>query len=49
MCGLRQGEALALRWCDIDLEGSTLRIDFNTEDFTAANPPLFVPEILNFL
>jgi len=26
MCGLRQGEALALRWQDIDLEGGTLRV-----------------------
>ncbi len=27
MCGLRQGEALALRWQDIDLEGATLRVN----------------------
>jgi integrase len=26
MCGLRQGEALALRWQDIDLDGGTLRV-----------------------
>ncbi len=26
MCGLRQGEALALRWQDVDLEGATLRV-----------------------
>src|SRR5215210_4121554 len=26
MCGLRQGEALALRWQDIDFDGSTLRV-----------------------
>ncbi len=26
MCGLRQGEALALRWQDVDLEGGTLRV-----------------------
>jgi len=26
MCGLRQGEALALRWQDADLEGATLRV-----------------------
>src|SRR5215213_2595172 len=26
MCGLRQGEALALRWQDIDLAGGTLRV-----------------------
>ncbi len=27
MCGLRQGEALALRWQDVDLEGATLRVN----------------------
>src|SRR5215211_2322958 len=27
MCGLRQGEALALRWQDIDLDGGTLRVN----------------------
>ncbi len=27
MCGLRQGEALALRWQDVDLDGSTLRVN----------------------
>ena len=26
MCGLRQGEALALRWQDIDFDGGTLRV-----------------------
>src|SRR5215208_393149 len=26
MCGLRQGEALALRWQDINLDGGTLRV-----------------------
>jgi len=26
MCGLRQGEALALRWQDVDLDGATLRV-----------------------
>ncbi len=27
MCGLRQGEALALRWQDIDLDAGTLRVN----------------------
>jgi integrase len=27
MCGLRQGEALGLKWSDIDLDGSTLRVN----------------------
>ncbi len=27
MCGLRQGEALALRWQDVDLEAGTLRVN----------------------
>jgi integrase len=27
MCGLRQGEALALRWQDLDLDGGTLRVN----------------------
>jgi integrase len=27
MCGLRQGEALAVRWQDIDLDGGTLRVN----------------------
>ena len=26
-CGLRRGEALGLRWCNVDLVGGTLRID----------------------
>src|SRR5215218_9685212 len=31
MCGLRQGEALALRWRDIDLEGNTLRVNLQLQ------------------
>src|SRR5215207_9424942 len=31
MCGLRQGEALALRWRDIDLDGGTLRINLQLQ------------------
>ena len=27
MCGLRQGEALGLKWSDIDLDGGTLRVN----------------------
>lgn len=27
MCGLRQGEALALRWQDVDLDAGTLRVN----------------------
>src|SRR5215217_5206993 len=31
MCGLRQGEALALRWRDIDLDGGTLRVNLQLQ------------------
>jgi integrase len=31
MCGLRQGEALALRWQDIDLDGGTLRVSWQLQ------------------
>jgi integrase len=31
MCGLRQGEALALRWQDIDLDGGTLRVNLQLQ------------------
>ena len=31
MCGLRQGEALALRWRDIDLDEGTLRINLQLQ------------------
>jgi integrase len=31
MCGLRQGEALALRWRDIDLEEGTLRVNLQLQ------------------
>src|SRR5215210_2850412 len=31
MCGLRQGEALALRWRDIDLDGGTLRVNLQVQ------------------
>lgn len=27
MCGLRQGEALGLKWSDVDLDGGTLRMN----------------------
>lgn len=27
LCGLRRGEAAALRWCDADLDGGTIYID----------------------
>ena len=27
VCGLRQGEALALRWQDVDLDAGTLRVN----------------------
>ena len=31
MCGLRQGEALALHWRDIDLDGGTLRVNLQLQ------------------
>jgi integrase len=31
MCGLRQGEALALRWRDIDLDGGKLRVSLQLQ------------------
>jgi integrase len=31
MCGLRQGEALALRWRDIDLDGGALRVNLQLQ------------------
>jgi integrase len=31
MCGLRQGEALALRWRDIDLDGGKLRVNLQLQ------------------
>jgi integrase len=37
--GLRQGEALGLRWCDVDFDGGTLRIRYALQRLKAGNSP----------
>jgi integrase len=43
MCGLRQGEALALHWRDIDLDGGTLRVNLQLQRVRGGGGLRFTP------